>query len=107
MFSPYLFNSKVDSIVHLFTYQYFTYMYQRSEERMRIARNIRLIRELRNFDQRYVASELEVGRSTLSTWENGLTEVKIETLIKLAVILKLENYRQIIDFDPDSLFSNK
>lgn len=82
-------------------------MYQRSDERMRIARNIRLIRELRNFDQRYVASELEVGRSTLSTWENGLTEVKIETLIKLAVILKLENYRQIIDFDPDSLFRNK
>ena len=82
-------------------------MYQRSEERMRIARNIRLIRELRNFDQRYVASELEVGRSTLSTWENGLTEVKIETLIKLAVILKLENYRQIIDFDPDLLFTKK
>jgi transcriptional regulator with XRE-family HTH domain len=82
-------------------------MYQRSEERMRIARNIRLIRELRNFDQRYVASELEVGRSTLSTWENGLTEVKIESLIKLAIILGLDNYRQIIDFDPDALFMKK
>jgi len=82
-------------------------MYQRSEERMRIARNIRLIRELRNFDQRYVASELEVGRSTLSTWENGLTEVKIESLIKLAEILGLDNYRQIIDFDPDALFTKK
>ena len=80
-------------------------MYQRSEERMRIARNIRLIRELRNFDQRYVASELEVGRSTLSTWENGLTEVRIETLIKLAAIFGLDNYRQIIDFDPDALFT--
>jgi transcriptional regulator with XRE-family HTH domain len=79
-------------------------MYQRSEERMRIARNIRLIRELRNFDQRYVASELEVGRSTLSTWENGLTEVRIESLMKLAEIFGLENYRQIIDFDPDALF---
>ena len=83
------------------------FMYQRSEERMRIARNIRLIRELRNFDQRYVASELEVGRSTLSTWENGLSEVKIETLIKLAEIFKLDNYRQIIDFDPDALFNKK
>lgn len=82
-------------------------MYQRSEERMRIARNIKLIRELRNFDQRYVASELEVGRSTLSTWENGLTEVKIESLIRLAEILGLENYRQIIDFDPDALFTKK
>ncbi len=80
-------------------------MYQRSEERMRIARNMRLLRELRNFDQRYVASELEVGRSTLSTWENGLTEVKIESLIKLAEILGLANYRQIIDFDPEAIFS--
>jgi len=79
-------------------------MYQRSEERMRIARNIRLIRELRNYDQRYVASALQVGRSTLSTWENGLSEVKIETLIRLAVVLGLEDYRQIIDFDPDALF---
>jgi transcriptional regulator with XRE-family HTH domain len=82
-------------------------MYQPSEERIRIARNIRLIRELRNYDQRYVASALNVGRSTLSTWENGITEVRIETLIKLAEVLGLENYRQIIDFDPDALFRKK
>lgn len=82
-------------------------MYQQSPERIRIARNIKLIREIRNFDQRYVASELQVGRSTLSTWENGLTEVKIETLIRLAKILGLDNYRQIIDFDPDALFKKK
>jgi transcriptional regulator with XRE-family HTH domain len=82
-------------------------MYQRNEERMRIARNIRLIRELRNYDQRYVASELEVGRSTLSTWENGISQVKIESLIRLAEIFGLENYRQIIDFDPDALFKKK
>lgn len=82
-------------------------MYEPSPERIRIARNIKLIREIRNFDQRYVASALQIGRSTLSTWENGLTEVKIETLIKLAAILKLEDYRQIIDFDPDTLFVRK
>jgi len=82
-------------------------MYQQSPERIRIARNIKLIREIRNFDQRYVASELQVGRSTLSTWENGLTEVKIETLIRLAEILGLDNYRQIIDFEPDELFKKK
>lgn len=79
-------------------------MYQPSQERIRIARNIRLIRELRNYDQRYVASALNVGRSTLSTWENGVTEVRIETLIRLAEVLGLENYRQIIDFDPEVLF---
>ncbi len=82
-------------------------MYQVSPERIRIARNIKLIREIRNFDQQYVASALQVGRSTLSTWENGLTEVKIGTLIKLAEILGLEDYRQIIDFNPDELFKKK
>ncbi|MCW3087311.1 MAG: helix-turn-helix protein [Sediminibacterium sp.] len=82
-------------------------MYQVSPERMRIARNIKLIRELRNFDQRYVAAALQVGRSTLSTWENGTTEVKIEKLIRLAEILGLEDYRQIIDFEPDELFRKK
>lgn len=82
-------------------------MYRRNEERMRIARNIRLIRELRNFDQRYVASELEIGRSTLSTWENGIAEVSIERLMRLAEIFQLDNYRQIIDFDPDALFKTK
>lgn len=82
-------------------------MYQLSPERVRIARNIKLIRELRNYDQRYVAAELQVGRSTLSTWENGTTEVKIENLIRLAKILGLDNYRQIIDFDPDQLFKNE
>lgn len=82
-------------------------MYERSQERIRIARNIKLIRELRNFDQRYVAAELQVGRSTLSTWENGLTEVKIEKLIRLAEILGLDNYRQIIDFEPEDLFKKK
>ena len=82
-------------------------MYQQNPERIRIARNIKLIRELRNFDQRYVAAALQVGRSTLSTWENGLTEVKIEKLIRLAEILGLDNYRQIIDFEPDDLFKKK
>lgn len=71
---------------------------------MRIARNIRLIRELRNYDQRHVAAELEVGRSTLSSWENGVAEVRIEALIRLAEIFGLSNYRQIIDFNPDALF---
>jgi DNA-binding XRE family transcriptional regulator len=85
----------------------FYLMYQLSPERIRIARNIKLIRELRNYDQRYVAAELQVGRSTLSTWENGTTEVKIENLIRLAKILGLDNYRQIIDFDPDELFKQK
>jgi transcriptional regulator with XRE-family HTH domain len=82
-------------------------MYYPGAERMRIARNIRLIRELRNYDQRYVAAALHVSRSTLSTWENGLTEIRIENLIRLAEIFGLTDYRQIIDFDPDAIFKPK
>ncbi|NCI47050.1 helix-turn-helix domain-containing protein [Sediminibacterium soli] len=82
-------------------------MYQISAERLRIARNIRLIRELRNYDQRHVAAAMQVARSTLSTWENGVTEVRIETLIRLATVFGLDDYRQIIDFDPESLFRKK
>jgi transcriptional regulator with XRE-family HTH domain len=71
---------------------------------MRIARNIRLIRELKNYDQRHVAVSMCVGRSTVSSWENGLTEMRIDTLIRLAEVLGLHDYRQIIDFDPELLF---
>jgi transcriptional regulator with XRE-family HTH domain len=82
-------------------------MYQLSGERLRIARNIKLIRELRNYNQRYVASELGIGRSTLSTWENGLTELNIDKLMQLALVFGLTNYREIIDFDPEALFKKK
>jgi transcriptional regulator with XRE-family HTH domain len=79
-------------------------MNSQKKERYRIARNVKLIRELRNLDQRYVADELNIGRSTLSTWENGLSEIRIENLMKLATIFGLRDYREIIDFDPDAVF---
>jgi DNA-binding transcriptional regulator YiaG len=73
---------------------------EKGSERMRIARNLRMIRELRNFSQQYVASVLHIGRSTLSAWENGMTDLSIEQLMALAVVYRLKDYRQIIDFDP-------
>ena len=82
-------------------------MYQVSEERLRIARNIKLIRELRNYDQRHVAAALHISRSTISSWENGIAEVTIANLIRLAAVFELDDYRQIIDFDPDALFSKR
>lgn len=76
-------------------------MYAYSAERKRIARNIKHIRELCNYNQRYVAGALGISRSTLSTWENGLSEVSIENLMRLAKIFALADYRDIINFDPD------
>lgn len=92
---------------HYYCFLILIYMYKLSEERIRIARNIRLIRELRNYNQRYVANEMGIGRSTLSTWENGLVEVKIGTLQKLARVFGLNSYLDIIDFDPELLFQKK
>ncbi len=82
-------------------------MYKNSKERIRIARNIRLIRELRNYSQRYVASAAGIGRSTLSTWENGLSDLNVDKLMRLAQILGLQHYQEILDFDPDALFKKK
>ncbi len=75
-------------------------------ETVRIGRNIRTIREMRNYDQKHVAGALYIGRSTLSTWENGTVDVKIENLIRLAEVLKLKDYRVIINFDPDTILDN-
>ena len=72
----------------------------------KIARNIRLIRELRNYDQRTLAGMLHIARSTLSTWETGSTPVSIDNLVRLAEVLGVDNYRQVIDFDPDWLLKN-
>lgn len=79
-------------------------MHQASAERLRIGRNIRLIRELRNYDQRYVSMKLGISRSTLSTWENGVSGVTIENLGRLAEVFGLRNYSQILGFEPDRIF---
>jgi transcriptional regulator with XRE-family HTH domain len=74
-------------------------------ELRRIGRNICQFRTLRNYTQKYVAKQLNISRSTLSTWENGTTPVSIERLIKLAEVFGVDNYRQLIDFDPNTIFN--
>ena len=83
-----------------------TYTNLQGSETSKIARNIRLIRELRCYDQRYLAGQLHIARSTLSTWETGATPVRIDSLVRLAEVLGLKNYREIIDFDPDAVLKN-
>lgn len=45
---------------------------------------LKSLREVRKFSQQAVASDLAVGRSTLSAWERGTRALPVESLVQLA-----------------------
>lgn len=49
-----------------------------------LGNNIQYLRKKYNIDQEKMAQDLQVPRSTLSCWENGLRTPKIETIEKIA-----------------------
>ena len=55
-----------------------------------IARNIRQIRELKNFTQEYMANELGLTQPAYVKIEQGLTVLKIDRLQKIADILEVD-----------------
>jgi len=57
---------------------------------MNIGTNIKNIRELKNFSQEYVASEIEVSQSTYSRIENGTSPIRIDTLQRIADVLEVD-----------------
>jgi transcriptional regulator with XRE-family HTH domain len=57
---------------------------------MNIGNNIKQIRELKNFSQEYMASEIEVSQSTYSRIESGTTPLKIDTLQRIADVLEVD-----------------
>lgn len=66
---------------------------------------IKTIRELRGFSQEYMADKLGIAQNTYSKIETGQTNLKIDTLIKLAEILGVSpmdivsNQPAIINFE--------
>ena len=54
------------------------------EERLIIAKNIKLMREASNYTQENVASFLGIGRSTYSNYESGDRELPLPCMEKLA-----------------------
>lgn len=50
--------------------------------------NLRLFRERKNVKQEVLAEILQVDRTTISKWENGVNEIDLETLEKIADFLK-------------------
>ena len=58
-------------------------------------RNIKAIRELKNYTQDYVACQLQVSVPTYSNIETGKTEVTLSRLQQIAEILEVD-YQQIL-----------
>lgn len=74
-------------------------------EKTRVARNIKVIREIRNYTQDYVAGQLGIARSTYSNWEHGNVELKPAALSELAAVFGLPSYKKIIELNPDILLN--
>lgn len=74
--------------------------------RARIARNIKVIRLLRNYTQDYVAGQLNMARTTVCAFEMGTFAVKHHNLVKLAEVFELPSAQAIIDLDPDKLLDH-
>lgn len=48
------------------------------------AKNLKFLRENKHLEQEKLAEELNVPRSTLSCWENGIRTPKIEQIVDIA-----------------------
>lgn len=71
---------------------------------MSVYRNIRLLREMRNFTQQYMADELGLSISGYGKIERGKSDIKLSQLIKIAKILNTD-LNTLINFDPNRIFN--
>ena len=62
------------------------------EERLIIAKNIKLLRQASNYTQESVASFLGIGRSAYSNYESGDRELPISCMEKLADLYGCDAY---------------
>lgn len=55
-----------------------------------IGKNIRKVRELRNYTQEYMAEHLGLSQSTYCNLEKGLADIKLSQMTKIAKILDID-----------------
>ena len=70
-----------------------------------VGRNIRLIRELKNLTQEYVAEHLEISTGNYSNIENDKTDITLGKLERIAEILGVD-YQMILNLNPSQVFKN-
>jgi len=51
---------------------------------IKLGKNIRYLRKLKNIEQQELSDILHVPRSTLACWENGIRTPKLEQILKIA-----------------------
>lgn len=85
---------KVKNLV-TFVYNLFT---------MSVYRNIRLLREMRNFTQQHMADEMGLSIGGYGKIERGVSDIKLSQLIKIAKILNTD-LNILINFDPNTIFN--
>jgi len=73
---------------------------------MKIGKNIRKIRELKNFTQEHMAERLGMSQNGYSKLERDETEMTLSKLMKLAEALET-NFLDLIGFDENKLFFNQ
>lgn len=70
----------------------------------KLGKNIRKVRELRDFDQHYLASQLGISQSQYSKIEKGIKEISLSLLERIATVLQVD--RGVLeDFDADTLLN--
>ena len=72
---------------------------------MEIGNNIRKIREFKNITQEYIATELGISRQTYMLIENGQSDVKFESIKKIAVLLDV-SVNDIISYNDKMILNN-
>lgn len=60
------------------------------ENRLKIGKSIRVIREKRGYSQDHLADLMNVSRSTISKIENGKFSVSIDYLSRLSIFLDFQ-----------------
>lgn len=71
---------------------------------MHIGQKVKKIRELKNFTQTHVASELGITQSAYSKIEIGETEVSYTKLIRIAEVLGVST-EEIVSFNDQMIFN--
>lgn len=69
-----------------------------------VGQNIKTIRELRNFTQDYMASQLNMSVSNYSNIENGKTDLTVTRLEQIAGILHID-CKQILNLNPAQILN--
>jgi transcriptional regulator with XRE-family HTH domain len=72
---------------------------------MNIGNKIKVLRELKNLSQDYMAKQLEISQKSYSNIENGNTELTLNRLENISKILGF-SITQILNLSEENIFQN-